>query len=324
MAFSYVRTTEFTVSSIKVLFNDDVDPNVGVGNVIITSVIGSVPNPDIISVAVENDIVTVEFRPLFPNVQYLITFTSIHGQAFQTINGEAITEDGNRNAFFIVSPGDAQNDIRDDLFRDASTLYETGEPTLIRDLLSSLAFEFQKASDAIETTRSANYISVLVEDEAKTRDDGPIDKLDNGGAFEILRVASTPTGSNKSTYVEFNSQRIQSFKSRPPIIVNSIIGTVTSDPISLQAIDVINEKITDDTSKNNHFSGLKIKVSNGPIAQVMSVSLLRDGEYIEYDIERFGYTLQSNRYDNASGSVNVNLSVTELELSSSSITGSSG
>jgi len=47
---------------------------------------------------------------------------------------------------------------------------------------------------------------------------------------------------------------------REDIIVNSVISTLTSDPISLQAIDVINEKVTDDTSLTNSFSGLNIKV----------------------------------------------------------------
>ena len=324
MSFAYVRTLEFTVSSIQVLFNDDVDPNVGVGNVSVTSIIGSVPDPSVISVSVENDVVTITFRPLFPNVQYQITFFSTNAQPFQTINGERIVENDYRNAFFVTSPGEEENEIRDELFKDVSTLYETGEPTLVRDLLSSLAYEFQKVSDAVETTRSANYISVLVEDEIKTRDDGPIDRLNNGGAFEILRVASTPTGSNKSTYIEFNATRVQSFKVRNSVIVNSILGTVTSDPISLQSTDVVNEKITDDVQENNHFSGLKIKVSKGPIIQLISASLLRDGVYTEYDIERFGYTLQDNRYDTATASVNVNLLNTEVELSSSSITGATG
>ena len=52
--------------------------------------------------------------------------------------------------------------------------------------------------------------------------------------------------------------------------------------------------------------------------------MFRDGEYTEYDIETFGYTLKSNRYDTATASINVNLNDNEIELSSSSITGASG
>jgi hypothetical protein len=324
MAFAYVRTLELTVSSIQILFNDDVDTNIGVNNISIVSGIDSINNPEIKSVSVENDIVKITFRPLFPNVQYKITFSSTNTTPFQTVNGEIITEDGNRNSFFFNSPGEEQNDIRDAMFNDVSTLYETGETTLVRDLISSTADELQKARDSIETVRSGNYLSVLVTDELKERDDGPIDKLDNGGAFEILRVARTPTGSNKITYIEFNANRSQSFKIRSSTIVNSIVSTVTSDPISLQSIDVINEKITDDIDITNHFNGLNIKVSNLPVIQVISVSLFRDGEYIEYDIERFGYTLKNNRYDTNSASSNVNFDDNEIELSLSSVTGSEG
>lgn len=324
MALAYVRTIELTVSSIQALFNDDIDPNIGINNVQLTVETGSVSAPSVRSVSVENDIVTVTFDALFTNVQYKITFVNTDSQGFQTINGERIFEDGNRNSLFIVGPGEVENTIRDGMFDDASTLYETGEPTLVRDLITSMGNGFQTASDAVDTVQSANYLSILVTDEVKTRDDGPIDKLDKGGAFEILRVASTPTSSNKSSFTEFNPTREQTFKIRSSVIVNSVISSLTLDTISVQAVDVVNEKISDDVQESNFFDGFLVKVSKTPIIQVISVSLLRDEEFTEYDIERFGYTLKSNRYNTTTASINVNLEDNELELSSSSITGAEG
>lgn len=324
MALSYVRTLELTVTSIQVLFNDDIDTNVGINNIAVTSDIDSIADPEVRSVSVENDVVTVTYSALFPNVQYRITFFSTDAQSFQTVNGEPISEDGRRNAFFIVSPGEEQNDIRDAMFDDISTLYNIDEPTVVRSLITSLAESFQDAEDAIATTKSANYLSQQVIDENKTRDDGPIDKLDNGGAFEILRIGTTPTGATRTTSIEFNEARALNFKVRSDVIVNSVISSITGDPISLQAVDKINEKITDDVQEANYFNGLTIKVAEKPIIQVISVSLLRDGTYIEYDIERFGYTLLDNRYDTASASINVNLANNQVELSSSSIIGEEG
>ena len=323
MAFSYVRILELTVSSIKVLFNDDIDTGVGVNNVSLTSVVDSVANPQITSVIVENDTIDVSFRPMFSGVQYKLSFFSTEAQDFKTSSGEIISEDGNRNVIFITSPGEEESAIRDSIFEDIDTVYETGEKNLVRDLIVATARELQRASDAINTVKSANYVSILVEDELKTRDDGPIDKLNNGGAFEILRVASTPTGSNASTSLNFNSDRSESFKSRNAVILNPVLENITTDPISLQSVDVINERVTDDANESNYFDGLKIRVSKGPIIQVISVSLLRDDTYIEYNIERFGYSIKDNRYDTTSGSINVNLEETEIELSSSSITGDS-
>ena len=112
MALSYVRTLELQVSRIKVLFNDDIDENVGVGNVVITSGADSIANPDVRSVSIDNDVMDITFSPLFPNVQYKITFKSTSSQNFQTVNGEIISEDGRRNAFFFTSPGEEENALR--------------------------------------------------------------------------------------------------------------------------------------------------------------------------------------------------------------------
>lgn len=324
MALSYVRTIELTVGQIIVLFTDDISTSVGVHNVLVTAEFNSIPNPEVRSVSVENDLVTITFDALFPNIQYKITFVSTDTQGFETVNGEKIIEDGNRNSFFLVSPGEEENDIRDGMFDDISTLYETGEPTLVRDLVSSMGLELQKASTAIQTIKAGNYLSVTVTDEVKTRDDGPIDILDQGGAFEILRVSSDRTGSTRTGTLEFNAARTTPFMVRSGIIVNTLINTIGLDPISLQSVDVINEKVTDDIQAANNFSGLKIKVSKSPVLQVISVSLKRDNEYTEYDMELFGYTLKDNKYDTVSGSINVNLLDSEIELSSSSITGTEG
>jgi len=324
MALAYVRTLELTTSNINVLFNDDIDTNIGVGNVTIVSEFDSIPNPEIKSVSVENDIVSISFSALFPNTQYRIAFVNTSDQAFQSVNGDRIFEDGNRNSFFIVSPGEEESEIRDAMFDDTSVLYETGEPTFVRNLISLDANQLQKASDSIETTKSSNYISVLVENEVKTRGDGPIDKLDHGGAFEILRVSQSPSSANIASELEFNSSRVSPFSTRDDIIINPILQTLTGDPISVQSIDIISEKVTDDIGASNHFSGLLIKVSNIPVIQVISVSLKRDNIYTEYDINEFGYALKDNRYDTTLGSINVNLLDGEIALSSSSITGLSG
>jgi len=324
MAFSIVRITNITVSDMQILFNDDVDPNVGITNVSILSGSGNIPDPEVISVEVENETVKLSYRPLFPGVKYQVVFASTSTVPFSTVNGERITEDGNRNSIFVTSPGEDENAIRDSMLDSISPIYETDEQTLTRTLITAAADTLQRADDAIQTTRAGNYLSVLVEDERVTRDSGPIDRLANGGAYEILRVASVPTTVDRTTYLEFNSTRYNSFNVRSGVIINPILSNITSDPISLQSVDVINEKVTDDTSLNNYFDGLTIKVSKHPVIQVISVSLKRDGEWTEYNIEEFGYVLQSNRYDTNLAGINVNLADNEIELSSSSLTGFEG
>lgn len=324
MALAIVRINRITVSNMEVLFSDDIDTDIGISNISITSQIDSVSDPDIISVSIENDIVSITYRPLFPGVQYKITFVSTDEQPFQTINGERITEDGNRNSLFFASPGEDQSIIRDAMLGAIPTIYETEEPSAVRNVITSIASEFQKTFDATQTVKSANYLSVTVEDERMVRDDGPTDKFANGGVFEVVRVASTPTGTNDSGSIEFNEARVQGFEVSADTIINSIIGRLTGDPISLQAAEVVNEKVTDDTELNNYFDGLLVKVTHRPVIQVISVTLIRDNLSVPYDIERFGYTLKDNRYDTQSASRNINLSDQEVELSISSLTGQPG
>lgn len=324
MALAILRTLKLTVSNIQLLFSDDLDTDIGVANVSITSNISSVSDPEIVSVSVENDILSINFGALFPNVQYRLTFSSTDAQPFQTINGDRITEDGTRNSLFITSPGEDESPIRDSMLEVIPEIYETEQPSLVRTLITSLAGEIEKVADTVNTVEAANYISILVEDERMTRDDGPIDKFTNGGVFEVLRVASVPTGANIFGSLNFDQDRVDSFRVEDDVIINSVIGSLTADPISLQAVDVVSEEVSDNINASNFFSGLKIKVVKGPVIQVISVTLEHDGERIPYDIERFGYTLASNRYDTASGSTNVTLGDREIELSASSITGQAG
>ena len=88
----------------------------------------AVANTTVISVVIESDVLTANFRPIFPKAQYLVTLLSTTTQSFQTVNGEAIFEDGNRNVFFIVSPGNDQNNIRDEMLESLPLRYNMGFP----------------------------------------------------------------------------------------------------------------------------------------------------------------------------------------------------
>lgn len=324
MALSVVRTVLLTTQQIQVLFTDALDTNIGVSNIVIESQLASVDNPTILSVEVDEDLLVVNYTPLFANVQYQISFISTSAQGFQTISGERIFESGNRNKFFFTSPGESQNNVRDGMLEVLPIVYESEEPSTIRNIISSIASEFGKGQQSVDTVRAGNYLSVAVENESIIRDDGPIDRFANGGTFDLLRVGSTPALPQLSGRIRFNAARAASFVTRNNTIVNSVVAALPADPISLQSLDIIEEEIGDNVNADNFFSGLRIKVANRPVIQVIAVTLKRDDDYIPYDIERFGYTLQSNRYDTRSASINVNLEDSEIDLSSSSLTGEDG
>jgi len=319
-----VRTLSLTTSKIDVLFSDDLDPNIGINNVEVLSTIDSISDATIITVVVENDVLTITFSPIFPNAQYKIVFSSTTSQNFQTVNGEIIAENGNTNVIFIVSPGEEASPVRDAMLEVVPVVYEVDEPTLVRDLITTEADLLQDSLDSLQTVRSANYLSVDVEDERIVRGDGPTDRFTNGGVFEVLRVGSTPSLGTRVGSITFDATRENSFLVSSVTIVNSVVATLPADPISLQSIDVINETVSDDTNQPNFFDGLRIKVANRPVIQVISVTLRRNGALTPYNIETFGYALKSNRFDTDTASINVNLTDQEIDLSSSSLTGLAG
>ena len=159
MAFSIVRIINLTTSSMQVLFTDDIDIDVGISNISISAAFDSVPDPEIISLSIENDIITISFRPLFSHVQYKVTFFSVGNVKFKSINGEIISEDGNRNVIFITSPGEETNTYRDVMIEELPSIYNSDEGSLIRKLITCNADQFQQVGDAIETTKSGNYLS---------------------------------------------------------------------------------------------------------------------------------------------------------------------
>jgi len=318
MAFSVVRVVALTASQITVVFNDDIDEGVGVNNITVSSIIDSVPNTTVTSVSVDGDEITANFLSIFPDVQYRIVFSSTTSQNFQSLDGEKIVEDGHRNALFIVGPEEA-NSIQEDMLDSLSIIYETEQPSLIKDLTASTANRLQDVDEAISTVKSANYLSVLVEDEQMIRGSGPTDQFSNGGVFELSRAGSTITGVTKNKTLQWNSERYNSFVTSSYVIVNNVLKLMSNDPVSLQSIDVINEEVTDNTNLDNYFDGLTIKVANKPVVQLISVTLKRGASYIPYDINRFGYTLKTNRYDTDRALINVNLTDQQIQLSSSSV-----
>ena len=103
MALAIIRVLSFTNRRIQILFSDNIDPNITVNNITIVPTLDNIPSTSVNSVSVEDDVVTVNYRPLFPNKQYSFTFLSTAAQPFQTVNGEKIIENGTRNNLLLTS-----------------------------------------------------------------------------------------------------------------------------------------------------------------------------------------------------------------------------
>ena len=162
MALAIVRVLSLTTSQIKVLFTDDLDTNIGANNVSVSALLDSVPDSVVNSVVIEDNTLTANFRPIFSGVSYTVTFFGIDLQPFQTVNGESIVENGSRNTLTIISPGESQSDIRDGMLEELPVVYESEQPSLVRDIISSTAKHIQASRDVLDTIRDSNYLSASI------------------------------------------------------------------------------------------------------------------------------------------------------------------
>jgi hypothetical protein len=323
MALSIVRIVSFSQSELVVLFSEALSADLGIENVTIEPTTVSVPGSSVSSVVVEDDTLTITYRPIFDAVKYKVTFFSTDTRTFASAAGERLTEDGARNVLFVVAT-DAGNAYTNNLIDKLADMYNVSSGSTVTALSSSTAEQLQRCAEEVQTVRAANYLSIPVVDERVVRGPGPTDPLANGGAYEVTRVAISQTGTVKYAELALDSAREASFNTRVGTVVNDILATIPSDPISLQAVDVFDEDVSDDTEQNNYFAGLSIRVDKGPVIQLVSLFLKRGAVYTAYDIKHFGYTLGDNYYDTRYAGKNVNLGERDIELSVNSITGLPG
>jgi hypothetical protein len=121
----------------------------GINNIYIESLIDSIPDTSILSVSIDSDTLFVSFRPIFPNVQYKMTFSHTSSVYFQSVNGEPISENGNSNVLYFTSPGEESSPIRDNMLDELPVVYEKDEQTLVRKLIVSFAKKDKKFKASI-------------------------------------------------------------------------------------------------------------------------------------------------------------------------------
>src|SRR5271168_147834 len=104
--FTIQRVLSLTTSSIQILFTESIATTVGITNVSLTPQYPSIPTPTILSLIVSDNTLTINFSPLYDNIQYKLTLFSTDTVSFEDVNGDLIAENGNTNVILFVSPGE--------------------------------------------------------------------------------------------------------------------------------------------------------------------------------------------------------------------------
>lgn len=287
IAFSIPSTTE-----LKVTFSENLSEELSADNFEVESLNAAVDNVEILGVEITNNIALVKTRPQVSGNYYLLKFLDTPEVIFSTDRGQRLIDDAVSRELFFVGIDDV-NPIRDRMLRRVPNLFDV-ENTVVKNIMSSQAKELFTAQKTLGQVLADNYICENVVDEPRTRTAGATDRFANENVFEVVRVSDRQTGDNpRFEVLDFTIDNSFDRLQRVPVY-----------PISLQQVTVAEEEISLNTDGNS-FEGFLLNLRNRKVIRLLSVTLIRDGELedcdgnigIDYDIERFKYTLQSNFYD---------------------------
>ena len=291
-------------TTIKATFTENLDPSIGVSNVIIESQLDSVPDPLILQASISQNTITLTTQPLTSQAAYQITFSSIPGTLFQSLNGDAILyQDDITNKQIFLGPIETDNPVYQFLTDYlANSVYDVKNSTkVVNKIVQALSTLLSKALYDIRQVKNENYLSFDVVDEQKVRGSGPSDRLNEECAYNIVRVGRTPTGTSTLMNVPYTSF---------PRFPVSLLADTATDLLTAGSETKVN------VFNINNFI---LTVPNQNVSKLVSlVFYYSDGRpQFTYDIETLGYQLLDSIYDQDHGFSYASLENNQFKISES-------
>ena len=270
-------------ANITATFNANLNEDIGVANMSIVSQTAGAPDSFALIVNVVGNILNINVNPLTPQASYLLTFLSTPTVPFKSLNGDAfLPQDGVSNQYFLTAPIAPGNPIQtyfNNFLQD--NVYNTGPTTTITQYVNALSTTLSQALYDIRQTRNENYLSFTVVDEFQTRGAGPFDRLAEESAYEVLRVAKTPTHAFVSS-----TTNVPSF----PAYEVSLIAAPNTENLTPNSVDIIGAF---------NINTLQLDLSKIDVIILTSVVFVYNSalQPYTYDISRFGYRILNSNYD---------------------------
>lgn len=274
----------FDSTSIDITFTEELVPELVTANVSILADTPNVPDSEVLGVKVSGNTLSVSCQPLTPLAAYFLQFQSTDANPFISIHGEfRLPQDGVSNRYLITGPLSPDNPVKNYLnsfFKD--NIYNLdNDSTIVSKYIQSLAVTLSRALYDIRQVKNENYLSFTVTDEKHVRGEGPFDRLNEEGAYQIIRVGKGLTASNATATFPYDP--------------------FPSFPIALQR--TVNNEILTPSSQDNigefNVNTLTFNLSATPVTKVTSITFLLDtaNPNFVYDIETLGYQIKDSRYD---------------------------
>lgn len=267
-------------TTIEAKFTEPLDTLINPANVNIVSNILGNPDPKVLIVDVVDDVLIITCQPMTPYAAYFITFKSTDTFKFKSTHGSFLFEDNVTNVVLILGAEEPNNSVRDFLIGyQKDNVYNFNNKTLVRDVINSQADNISRGLYDIRQAKNDNYLGFIVQDEIKTRGAGPFDRLDEEGAYEIIRV-----GKDKSFEATLDTSL-------------SFSDGIPDGPITLLSVTIINEKLIAGAG-NSTFDGLILTVTNAFVTKLKKVTIAYQvGTSATYDLDKYGYQILEPRYD---------------------------
>lgn len=288
---SNLRITSLTLISsteMVALFSGTLTPNLAPENITIVSGSVNVPNAIVNTVTVSGNTLSIVCQPLTPQASYTVTFASTSLRKITDVNKTAfLIEDGTQNSILVIGPADSSNIFLKNitnLLREQ--IYDVDNGTLVSKLIKLYATYLSKALYDLKQVKNENYLSKLIVDEEHVRGTGAFDRLNEEGAYQILRVGLRRTNTPTATTLLFNqiTSAVISLKAMP----------VATEALSLSSIDQIS---------TFNVNTLTLSLLQPNIIQLTALTFtynvpLPDGTLTySYPINKLGYRLLDSRYD---------------------------
>lgn len=284
--------------TIKVKFSDPLALDIINSNVQIVSEIFNVPDVDVVSVSVINDVLIINTLPHTPFSRYKVIFASTNSVVFRSLdNTKLLLEDGRSNVVQILGAENDYNPTRSrfiEFLGDQDSVYDLSREFLIRIYLNQMSDLINKCHYDIGQVKNANYLEVTIQDERKVRRFGPWDRLDQEGAFQVLRVGKNPTNTSVSGSKSFTS--------------------FPGDPVSLQSETIVNEQLVLGIG-NGTYDDLVLTLNRTPVIKLTSVQIrYYNGDVYDYNISQYGYQIKDPKYDEIYGRRYILLADNQVKL----------
>lgn len=296
-----LRVTRIRVSAnnaIRVEFSNSLDPLINKSNIDIDPILANLPKPQVLDVKVRDKLLYIQANHLTPFANYTVTFQSSDTQRFKSLNGsEFLLEDGKNNTEVVQGAAQPNNTIKNALIDYLSNnIYNLDGSNFVSKIIDSQSEFLARGLYDIGQAANDNYLEHIVEDERHVRGKGPWDRLNQEGAFEIIRVGLNETDFTKSLSFSFDE--------------------FPRDRITLQRTDVNSETLVAGTGAGT-FNGFILTVQNKPVTKLSSVTIFyRNGDTAEYSIPTLGYQIKSPVYDTDYASTLLTLDENQFKLSS--------